>query len=235
MHSQTDKAAVCKRASSPILWAGLGVVCFMLSSPACAAAAPADSAAAPANFAAAASGGAQVRDTRLKSERSGDLRPTQRGAQPTAGSTARNSTAVAPRRGLVTPQSTLVRPHSTFVTPHSFVTPHRAFVTPQNGVSQGVGVGADRVGALRSTQAQSRPGPQTSQPFGANRAATGVPGLDGPGVSKPNALLPKTTAMTRNSAIGGAREQSLGRLDGAAVGRTNHSAAIDGSQFRRKL
>jgi hypothetical protein len=208
----------------------------MFSSPACAAAAPDGRlSSAPANTAAAGAGSAQVRDTRIKPERTGDLRPPGKGAQPTAGSTARNSTAVAPRRGLVTPQSTLVRPHSTFVTPHSFVTPHRAFVTPQNGVSQGVGVGADRVGALRSTQAQSRPGPQTSQPFGANRAATGVPGLDGPGVSKPNALLPKTTAMTRNSAIGGAREQSLGRLDGAAVGRTNHSAAIDGSQFRRKL
>jgi hypothetical protein len=74
------------------------------------------------------------------------------------------------------------------------------------------------------------------RPMGSNRAAVGVPVPGSPGASKRNAMpVPKATAVTTNSPIGGPRVQTIGRLGGPAVGRTNHSAAIDGTQFHRKF
>jgi hypothetical protein len=94
----------------------------------------------------------------------------------------------------------------------------------------------DRRPPLLNTQARGRPAGQTSRPIGSNRAAIGVPGLGGPGASKRNAVpVPKATAVTTNSPIGGPRAQTIGRLGGPAVGRTNHSAAIAGTQFRPKF
>jgi hypothetical protein len=224
MYSRSDEAAVWRRVLSPIVWAGLGLVCVMLTSPARATAAPDDRRfpSAPANADSAAAGAARVRDRRIESERTGDLRPPQKAAERGAASEERNSAAVAPRRGLATPQ-------------RGRVTPQHGLATPQHEVHQSAGGDADRVGALGNTQPQGRPALQTSRSFGANRAATGAPGLDGPGGSRRNALPTKATAMTRNSQIGGAREQRIGRLDGAAVGRTNHSTVIDGTQFRRRF
>lgn len=86
---------------------------------------------------------------------------------------------------------------------------------------------------------------QTSRPLGSNRAASlplrgpgsvGTASAATPAASKRNALpAPKLTTVPRNSAIGGPRAQSVGRLGGAAVGRTNHSPAIDGTQFRPRF
>jgi hypothetical protein len=47
--------------------------------------------------------------------------------------------------------------------------------------------------------------------------------------------VPKLATMPGKSAIGGPRAQNRGRLEGATVGRTNHSAALDGGQFRRRF
>ena len=116
------------------------------------------------------------------------------------------------------------------------VAPRRGVVTQQHGIHQSAGGGADRVRAPPNTQARGRPARPISRSIGSNRAAAGVPGLGGPGASKRNAMpVPKATAATRNSPIGGPRGQSIGRLGGAVVGRTNHSVAIDGTQFRRKF
>jgi hypothetical protein len=207
---------------SPIQWAGLGLACIMFTSPAGAAAAPGDghSSSAPANADSAADGAAPVRDPRIKSERTGDLQSPRTGAEVSAGSKARNSAAVAPRR---------------------------AFETPQRGIHQGASSRADRVHSPMNTQARGRLARQTSRPSGSNRASSGGPALRRPGsvgsasaptlgASKRNVLpLPKLTTAPRNSAIGRSRVQSVGLLGGAGVGRTNHSVAIDGTQFRRKF
>jgi hypothetical protein len=206
-----------RRMSSPILWTGLGLLCVMFTSPTGAAAAPDDrvpsSAPTEAGSAlrgagSARAGAAPARDTRIKSESTGDRRPAQRGAQSSADSKGRNSAAVAPRR---------------------------SFETPQHGMHQSAGGGADRIRAL-NTQTRGRPAGQTSRPMGSNGAAPGVPALDVPGASKRYAMpVPKAAAVTTNSRIGGPRMQSMGRLGGPAMGGTNHSAAIDGRQFRRKF
>jgi hypothetical protein len=198
-------AAMWRKMLSPILWAGLGLVCVMFTSPTSAAAAPDDprSSSAPANA-------APARGTGIKSEHPGDLRPPRTGAQSSAVSSGRNSAGAAPRPG---------------------------FAAPQHGIHQSAGASVGRVRAPLNTQPRGRPAGQTSRPIGPNRAATGIPGLGGPGASKRNAMpVPKATAVAAgNSQIGGPRVQSIGRLGGAAMGRTNHSAAIDGTQFRRKF
>jgi hypothetical protein len=192
---------------SPILWAGLGLVCVMFTSPTGAAAAPDDRrlSSAPANADPATAGAARARDTRTKAERTGDVRPPRTGAQSSAVSNARNSAAVAPRPSLVAPQ-------------------HRA------------GGSAGRVLAPSITQAGGRSARQTSGSTSSNRGAAGILGMGGPGTSKRAAMpVPIAAVMARNSPIGGPRVQSVGRLGGATVGRANHSAAIDGTQFRRKF
>jgi hypothetical protein len=206
------RAAMWRKMLSPILWAGLGLVCVMLASPTRAATAPDDprSSSAPANADSATAGAAPARGTGIKSERPDDLRPPRTGAHSSAVSGGRNSAAVPPRRG---------------------------FVMPQHGIHQSAGGSAGRVRAPLNTGPRGRPARQTSRPIGSNRAATGVPALGGgPGASKRNPMpVPKATALAGNSQLGGPRVQSIGRLGGAAVGRTNHSAAIDGTQFRRKF
>jgi hypothetical protein len=208
MYSPPDENARLSMKLSTTLWVGL--VCVMFSFPARATAAPDDrhssSASASADSATAA---ASVRDRRIKSERIGDRRPPWSRAQPNAVSKARTWAAVAPRRGIE---------------------------KLQRRVYPSVGGGAEPVRALLNTQARGRPGRQSSRLIGSNDAAIGVAGLGGPAASKRNALpVAKATAMARNSPIGGPRVQSIGRLNGAALGRTNHSAVIDGTQFRGKF
>jgi hypothetical protein len=205
---------------SPILWAALA--CVMFTSPARATTAPDDghSPSSPANAESAADGAAQRRDPLIKSKRSGVPQPPRTGAQPSAGSNGRTSAEVASRRGLE---------------------------TPQPGIQQRASGSADRVHSLMSTRARGYLVRQTSRPIGSNHAAAGGLGLRRPGSaravnattppeSKRNALpVPRLTTMPRNSAIGGPRVQSVGRLGGPALGRANRSAPIDGTQFHRKF
>jgi hypothetical protein len=195
---------------SPILWAGLALGCVMLTSPARAAAAPDDrrASSAPANADSAIAGAAPLRDTPIKSKRTGVRSPPRMGARSSAVSKGGNSGAAAPRRG---------------------------FETPRQGI-QSAGGSADRVRALLNTQARGRPAGQTSRPMGSNLAAIGAPGLGGPGASKRSVMpVPKATAATTNFPTAGPRVQTIGRLGGPAVGRTNHSAAIDGTQRRPRF
>jgi hypothetical protein len=94
----------------PILWAGFGLACFLFASRAPATVAPdaRRSSSAPGNADSASAGAAQVRNIRIKAERTGDPGPALTGAQSSAASRGRTSAAVAPRRGFVPPQ------HGTF-------------------------------------------------------------------------------------------------------------------------
>jgi hypothetical protein len=117
-------------------------------------------------------------------------------------------------------------------------------VMPQRG--RAAGGSAERLHALLNAQARGRLAHQPGRPIGSTRAATGVPGVRssyGVGaagqpklVSKRTASpAPKLTATPRDSAIGGPHVQSAGRVGGPVVGRTHHSAVIDGTALRRKF
>jgi len=63
-----------------------------------------------------------------------------------------------------------------------------------------------------------------------------TPGLGGHGASQRNTIpVPPMTAPASIYLISGPRVQTSGRLGGAMVRRTNHGAAIDGTQLRRKF
>ena len=210
MNSPRDETAKWRTILSPFLLAGLALACVMLTSPTRAAAAPDDrrASSAPANADSAIAGATPVRDTPIKSQRTGVRKPPRTGARSSVVSKGGNSAAAAPRRG---------------------------FETPQQGMRSAVG-SADRVRALLNTQARGRTGAQASRSLGSNLAAIGVPGLGGPGASKRSAMpAPKAAAVTTNFPIGGPRVQTTGRLGGPPVGRTNHGAAIDGTQFRPRF
>ena len=157
---------------------------------------------------------------RIEAERTGDLESPRNGARPRAGSQGRNSAAASPRR---------------------------APETPQRGVRQGAGGSTERLHSPLNTQAGGHLARQPSRPMGSIHGATGSLGVRGPigagaagapkpAASKPGASpLPKLTAMPKNSALGAPRFPSVGRLGGAVIGRTNHSPAIDGTEFRRKF
>jgi hypothetical protein len=171
-----------------------------------------------------------VRDAHIESERPGDSQSPRTGQQPGAGAKVRNSPA----------------------------TPRPASETPRRGIQQGAHGNADRVhSSLLNSQARGLLAHKTGRPLDSNRAVTtglSPPGAgnDGlalrragngrgasaatPAASKRNALpVPRLATAPKNSAIGGPRVQSAGRLDGAVVGRTNHNAAIDGTQFRPRF
>ncbi len=220
-----------KRRRQRVMWsalvcAGLGLACVMFASPARAAAAAPEyrNPSAASASAESAADAARVRDSRITSERTGAPEQPRGGAQPSAGAKVRNSVAMAPRRGLATP-------------------PH--------GIHPGANGSADRVRSLMNRQVRGHLASQARGPIGSNRAAADRLGLPRPNsvgaataptlaASKHNALPVTAAAATRNSSIGGPQVQSSGRLGGAAVartavGRSNHSAAIDGTQFHRKF
>jgi len=208
MYSPPDETAKWSTMFSPLLWAALGLVCVVFTSASRAVAVPDDRRSSePANAESAIASGARVRDTRINSGRIGDRIPPRTRAQSSAVSKAQNSAAVAPRRG---------------------------FKTPLRGMQQSAGAGADHGRALLNSQARGRPAGQTGRPI-SNGAATTIP-TGGPVASKRNVMpVTKPTALTRSAPLGGPRVQSIGRLGGPAVGRTNRSAALDGTQFRRKF
>jgi hypothetical protein len=117
-------------------------------------------------------------------------------------------------------------------------------VMPQRG--RGTGGSAERLHSPLNAQERGRLAHQPGRPIGSTRAATGVPGVRTPnavgaaGQSKLAASkriaspAPKLTAIPRDSAIGGPHAQSVGRLGGPAIDRTNQSATIDGRKFGRK-
>jgi len=232
MHSQPREAAIFGMTLSPRLWAGLGLACALFTFPARAAAAPEHSSSAPQNAEAAVDGAAPAGDAHTKSERPGDAASPRTGEQPGAGagSKVRNSPAA----------------------------PRPASETPQRGIQQGAHGNADRVhSSPLNNQTRGRPARQSGRPLASNRAATNglAPSRAGnnglappragngggasaatPAASKRNALpVAKLATAPRNPAIGGPHTQSAGRLDGAVVGRANHSAAIDGTQFRPRF
>jgi hypothetical protein len=207
---------------SPILSAALGLACVMSASPSRAAVASDDrnSSSAPANTHSAAAGAAPVPDPRIKSKRTGDLQSPRTGARESSGWKGQNSATQGP---------------------------HRASETPQRGIHQGASGSGNRAHSLMNPQAQGRLARPTSDPGGLNRAGSAGPGLRRPGnvgaasaptfaASKRNALpVPNLTPFPRNSAIGGPRVQSGGRLGVTGVGRTSHGAVIDGTQFHPKF
>jgi hypothetical protein len=120
-------------------------------------------------------------------------------------------------------------------------------IKAQRAIHQSASPNAERLHSLLNTQARGHLARQPGRPTGSVRAATGGLGVRGPNgvgaagspklaASKRGASpVPKLTATPRNSAIGGPRVQSVGRLGGAVIGRTNHSAAIDGTELRHKF
>jgi hypothetical protein len=178
------------------------------------------SSAAAANAGGAAGHAAPTRDTSNKAGHTGALESTQTGVRTGGGSKGRDAAmAVSPRHG-----SVMLR----------------------RGTGQAASGSAERLHALLNAQARGRLAHQPGRPIGSTRAATGVPGVRssyGVGaagqpklVSKRTASpAPKLTATPRESTIGGPHVQSAGRVGGPVVGRTNHSAAIDGTELRRKF
>jgi hypothetical protein len=165
---------------TPISWAGLALVCVMLTSPTRASAA------------------------------SDDPRSSSAPAK------AHSATAEGRHRVTITRHGSLVVPHG------GGLASHRGSPAPRHGISMSAGGIPGHGRAPQDTQSRARSASQT--PEGSFRAATGVPGPGGPGASKPKAMpVP----------IGGPRVQS--RLGSAEMGRANHSAAIDGTQFRRRF
>ena len=201
---------------SPLLWAGLGLGCFMFASPARAAAARDAQQSANADSTTAA---APLRDPRLQSAHRGEGQTARTGAQPRAGSTGRTS-AAAPRRTLETPQPGM-HPSSSANAErlHTLMNMQaRGHLARQTGRALGTRA------AITGGVAPRRPG---------SMGAAGTPTLT---ASKRNALpAPKLTVVPRNTALGGPHLQSGGRLGGTTVGGANRSAAIDGAQVRRKF
>jgi hypothetical protein len=250
MHSQPRGPAICRMTLSPILWAGLGLACTVFSSPA-RAAAPEYSSSAPQNGESAADGPAPVRDAHIKSERPGDAQSPRTGEQPGAGSKVRNSSET-PRPASETPQrgtqqgasgGVADRAHSSLM--KSQARGHLARQTVRHldsnrAATNGLApprAGSDALATPRAGNDTLAPPRAGNDGLAAPRAGNvGAAGAAFPAASKRSALsVPKLATAPRNSAIGGPRPQSAGRLDGAVMGRTNHSAAIDGTQFRPRF
>lgn len=149
---------------------------------------------------------APTRDSSSKAVRTGDLESSQTGVR-TRGSSIRRDAAEA-------------------------VSPRGGSVMPQRGIGRATGGNAERLHTLLNAQARGRVARQPGRPIGSTRAA-GQPKL---AVSKRTpSPAPKLTAIPRDSEVGGPHVQSIGRLGGPVIGRTNHSALIDGTTLRRKF
>jgi hypothetical protein len=176
---------------------------------------------AAANAGAVAARAAPTRETSSKAGHTGALDSTQMGVR-TGGSSKSRDAAVAG-------------------------SPRRGSVMPRRGTGQAASGNAERLHALQNAQARGRFVRHPGRPVGSTHAATGALGVRGPyGVraagqstlaasNRTVSPAPRLTATPRDSTIGGPHVQSAGRLGGPVIGRTNHSAAIDGTEFRRKF
>lgn len=239
MYSQPREAAIFRRTLSPILWAGLGLACAQFTSPARAAAAPEYSSSAPQNAESAANGAAPIRDAHINSERPADPRSPRTGEQPGAGSKVRNSTE-APRAASETPQRGIQQgAHGNADRVHSSLMKSRALGRLAHKTGRPLDSNRAAINGLSPPRAGddalARPG-AGNDGLALRRAGNGGGANAATPAASINALpVPKLATAPRNSAIGGPRRQSVGRLDGAVIGRTNHNAAIDGTQFRPRF
>jgi hypothetical protein len=121
----------------------------------------------------------------------------------------------------------------------------RGSIPPQRGDVQARS-NADRLHSLLNAKAHARLARQPVRPVGSIRAATGGAGVQGPrGVAPTAQARPSSVnsaaspaarpaASPRNSPIGGPHAQVFGRVGGPAIGRTTHSATVDGTQLHHK-
>ena len=126
------------------------------------------------------------------------------------------------------------------------VSPRRGSVMPQRGIGRAAGGNAGRLPTRLNAQARGRVAPQRGRLRGSTRAASGGPverssqGVGAVGAPKlavsnhTPSPVPNQTAIPRASALGGPHVQSVGRLGGPVIGRTNHNAVINGTELRRK-
>jgi hypothetical protein len=248
MYSQPREPAIFGITLSPRVWTALGLACALFTSPVRAAAAPEYSSSAPQN--AAADGAAPVRDAHIKSERPGDARTPRTGEQAGAGSKDRNSAAAerpaseTPQRGIQQGASggSADRVHSSLMKSQGRRGVARQTRRPLDSNRAATnGLSSPRAGnnGLSPPRAGNdglvRPG-AGNDGLALRRAGNGGQASAATPAASMNALpVPKLATAPRNSAIGGPRAQSAGRLDGAVVGRANHSGAIDGTQFRPRF
>jgi hypothetical protein len=205
-----------------ILWAVLA--CASLTVHARAAASPegGSSSATEVNAGRPAGRAFPTQNSSSKPGRSGDAEPKYATARTRAGSNGRDAASAA-SPGFSSPK-------------------------PKPGPGRAVDGNAIRLHALLNAQARGHLAHQPAgRPIGSTRARTGALGARVPygtgeagqptlADSKRTALpAAKLTAIPRNSAIGGPHVQSSGRLGGPVASRTNHGAAIDGTQLRRKF
>jgi hypothetical protein len=205
---------------SHILCAVLACAPLSFAARATAASEDGHSSAAVANAGGAAGRAAPTRDSSSKAGRTSDLESSQTGVRTRGSSTGRDAAAaVSPRHGSM----------------------------PQRGIGRTLGGNADRLHSLLNAQGRGRLARQPGRRVGSTRAATGGPSVRAPNgvgaAGQPNLAAskrtaspaPKLAAISRDSTIGGPHAQGIGRLGGPVIGRTTHSATIDGTQLRRKF
>ena len=125
-----------------------------------------------------------------------------------------------------------------------FASATRAAAAPADRRSSSAPANADSAAAGAAQARYARRGAQPRAVSNAPKSAAVVPRRGFVAPRAPNVVrrgpnvgprAPNRTAAASKSPISGPRVQSMGRLRGAEVGRSNHGSAIDGTQFRRKF
>jgi hypothetical protein len=195
-------------------------VCAPLALEAGAAGSPASGGSPVAAMGQAAGGSAPARDTSIKAGRAETHESTQVGSAKAGGSKGRDAVVGG--------------------------SPRNGSVARQRGAGQLARSNADRLHALLSARARgqrtaasnpvrSTPGATGNRMAGASRSSSPLAQRALPASKHPAPSATSVKAVVGGSRIGGPQTAGPGRLGGPAIGRTAHSATINGTQLHRKF